>query len=233
MLISLAEYAALHGKSESAARRMALRGSFQTAQKAGRNWVVDQDEPWPDRRTLEARAKEAKLHGFEYDEDGYLIVDDIVDDPRFETLTFVRIKYDWYKVVGVNIHNTGRDFAATLIPTAYSKIDGDYQPSWALRIMAWKVRPRTAPKIKVGRAITEKEMESLMERYHLTQDDISEPFDAERGGIYGKEHAVHFPVVTIRFPTMDALRVETQLRSKGIEAWNGAPGYVDVRVDRK
>lgn len=50
MLASLAAYAAKNGKTESAARRMALRGSFQTARKIGRNWVIEDDEPWPDRR---------------------------------------------------------------------------------------------------------------------------------------------------------------------------------------
>ena len=50
MLISLTEYAAAHGKDESAARRMALRGGFSTARKIGRNWVIDDAEPWPDRR---------------------------------------------------------------------------------------------------------------------------------------------------------------------------------------
>ena len=50
MLISLAEYAAMHGKCQEAARKMAQRGGFQTAQKIGRNWVIDSAEPWPDRR---------------------------------------------------------------------------------------------------------------------------------------------------------------------------------------
>lgn len=50
MLISLTEYAAKNGKSESAARRMALRGSFQTARKIGRNWVIEDTEIWPDHR---------------------------------------------------------------------------------------------------------------------------------------------------------------------------------------
>lgn len=50
MLISLTDYAAKHGKNESSARRMALRGGFVTAQKIGRNWVIDSDEPWPDHR---------------------------------------------------------------------------------------------------------------------------------------------------------------------------------------
>ena len=50
MLISLAEYAEKHGKCQEAARKMAQRGGFQTARKIGRNWVIDSEEPWPDRR---------------------------------------------------------------------------------------------------------------------------------------------------------------------------------------
>ena len=50
MLISLAEYAEKHGKCQESARKMAQRGGFQTAQKIGRNWVIDSEEPWLDRR---------------------------------------------------------------------------------------------------------------------------------------------------------------------------------------
>ena len=50
MLIALTEYAARHGKDTSSARQMALRGGFETARKIGRNWVIDDAEPWPDRR---------------------------------------------------------------------------------------------------------------------------------------------------------------------------------------
>ena len=50
MLISLVEYAERHGKNPANARQMAARGSFQTARKIGRNWVIEDTEPWPDRR---------------------------------------------------------------------------------------------------------------------------------------------------------------------------------------
>ena len=50
MLISLAEYAQAHDRDPANARQMAARGSFQTARKIGRNWVIDSEEPWPDRR---------------------------------------------------------------------------------------------------------------------------------------------------------------------------------------
>lgn len=50
MLISLAEYAERHGKCQESARKMAQRGGFETARKIGRNWVIEDSEPWPDRR---------------------------------------------------------------------------------------------------------------------------------------------------------------------------------------
>lgn len=50
MLISLAEYAKMHGRSHISARQMAQRGGFATAQKIGRNWVIDDEEPYPDHR---------------------------------------------------------------------------------------------------------------------------------------------------------------------------------------
>ena len=50
MLISLVEYAQAHDRDPANARQMAARGSFQTARKIGRNWVIEDTEPWPDRR---------------------------------------------------------------------------------------------------------------------------------------------------------------------------------------
>ena len=50
MLISLSEYAEAHGRDPATARQMAGRGDFKTARKIGRNWVIDDAEPWPDRR---------------------------------------------------------------------------------------------------------------------------------------------------------------------------------------
>lgn len=54
MLISLSEYGKLHNKSGDTLRRLAERGVLQSAQKIGRNWVVDGDEVYP------VRARTAK-----------------------------------------------------------------------------------------------------------------------------------------------------------------------------
>ena len=58
MLISLAEYAALHGKAQISARKLAQRGRFETAKKIGRNWVIDDAEPWPDSRVKTGKYKD-------------------------------------------------------------------------------------------------------------------------------------------------------------------------------
>jgi hypothetical protein len=49
-LISIAEYAALHGKAAISVQQKARRGGFRTAQKIGRNWVIDSEEPYIDNR---------------------------------------------------------------------------------------------------------------------------------------------------------------------------------------
>lgn len=50
MIIPLSEYARRHGKSTSAARKMAVRGGFSTARKIGHTWLIDDAEEYPDGR---------------------------------------------------------------------------------------------------------------------------------------------------------------------------------------
>ena len=58
MLIPLVEYARQHGRDPATARQMALRGGFKTAQKIGRDWVIDDHEPYHDRRVKTGKYKD-------------------------------------------------------------------------------------------------------------------------------------------------------------------------------
>lgn len=60
MLISLPEYAERHGKSPDTARQMALRGGFKTAKKIGRNWLIDDQEQYPDHRVKSGKYAKRK-----------------------------------------------------------------------------------------------------------------------------------------------------------------------------
>lgn len=55
MKITLKEYAARNFRAHSSARHMAQRGSFKTAEKLGRDWFIDEDEPYPDHRRREQK----------------------------------------------------------------------------------------------------------------------------------------------------------------------------------
>jgi len=50
MLIPLTEYAEIHGKSSDTLRRLAENGILKTAQKIGRNWVVNRKEIYPEKK---------------------------------------------------------------------------------------------------------------------------------------------------------------------------------------
>lgn len=56
-LISLAEYALINKVDPATVRQRALRGSYQTARKIGRNWVIDKNEPHIDHRIKEEKKK--------------------------------------------------------------------------------------------------------------------------------------------------------------------------------
>lgn len=49
-MISLKEYAQKHGKHPVSVRQKAARGGFMTAKKIGRDWLIDEDEPYEDNR---------------------------------------------------------------------------------------------------------------------------------------------------------------------------------------
>ena len=55
MLVALTEYAKIHDKSSDTIRRLAEYGSLVTAQKIGRNWVVDSDEAYPVKKRQTAK----------------------------------------------------------------------------------------------------------------------------------------------------------------------------------
>lgn len=49
-LITLKEYAERIGKPRDTVYHKAIRGGFKTARKLGRDWFIDEDEPYGDRR---------------------------------------------------------------------------------------------------------------------------------------------------------------------------------------
>lgn len=53
--ITLKEYAIRHEKAPVSVRQKAQRGGFKTARKVGRDWVIDENEPYTDERVVTGR----------------------------------------------------------------------------------------------------------------------------------------------------------------------------------
>ena len=49
-LITLKEYAMRHGRNPGTMRQRANRGCFKTAVRMGRDWFIDEDEQFEDKR---------------------------------------------------------------------------------------------------------------------------------------------------------------------------------------
>lgn len=60
-MITLKEYAERLGKNPVVVRQKAIRGTFKTAEKRGRDWWIDEDEPYTD-----ARIKTGEYVDFRY-----------------------------------------------------------------------------------------------------------------------------------------------------------------------
>ena len=49
-MIPIAEYAKAHGKTPVAVRKKCERGNLPGAVKIGRDWLIQKDAPYPDKR---------------------------------------------------------------------------------------------------------------------------------------------------------------------------------------
>ena len=62
-MITLKEYAERHGKNPVIVRQKAIRGGFETARKFGRDWIIDEDEPYTDNRVKSGKYVDWRKRG--------------------------------------------------------------------------------------------------------------------------------------------------------------------------
>ncbi len=98
------------------------------------------------------------------------------------------------------------------------------------RYATHQIEKKTGHDVKVGRAISEKELEDLKKSLGLTDDDISEPFETVKGAIYGKKSEKRFKCIQIRVNDIEAAEIEMKLQKKGIEAANINLGRINIRI---
>lgn len=98
------------------------------------------------------------------------------------------------------------------------------------RYTTLELEKREGHNIPIGRAITEKELDELKEELHLTDDDISEPFEETIGALYGEKSKKTFKCIQIKVEEVYGVQIEEKLKKKGIQAANVSAGRLNIRI---
>ncbi len=157
---------------------------------------------------------------FERDEKGRIIVDDLIHEPHYPTSLLARIGEEYFLLSGNYKNPTIRPYKTRPNPAWEKAYNSSY--------LAFNCVPREGFKIWVGRAATKQEFNEIVKKYGLTDDDISKPFEDQKGGLYGLD--IKYQSIQVRVPADEAIPLESDLLDKGIEAFNGRPGRVNIRI---
>lgn len=98
------------------------------------------------------------------------------------------------------------------------------------RYTTLELEKREGHNIPIGRAITEKELDELKEELHLTDDDISKPFEETIGALYGEKSEKKFRCIQISVEEVYGVQIEEKLKKKGIQAANVSAGRLNIRI---
>ena len=163
---------------------------------------------------------------FEY-KNNLLIVDELIYDPAYPTDVVIRIDGEYYMInTAEAINRPIKNIRPYKKPVCNNWYRGTHD--WQFLING--LIPRDGFKVPVGRPITVEEFREVVEKYGLTDAEISKEFDDMIGGIYGEEFAKTFKAIQVKVPANEAISLEDELKAKGIQAGNVAPGRVNIRT---
>lgn len=178
------------------------------------------------------------ISGFEWDKvfdrgddtDYMLVVDNIKYDQRYNRHIY-NINGQWYKMIDRNGKFTkSKPVEEQLLainipielPQGEHRIDLDCRYSNCV--------PRGGFEVPLGREITKTELDEIINKYHLTEDDMSGEFTDKKGDIYGKYAKIYTSIQLRLEDPAAALRLESDLSKKGIEAKNIAECRLNIRI---
>ncbi len=163
---------------------------------------------------------------FEYKND-LLIVDELIYDPAYPTDVVIRIDGEYYMINTAEARNRP---IKNIRPYKKPVCNNWYRGTHDWQFFINGLIPHDGFKVNIGRAITTEELREIVERYGLTDAEISKEFDDMIGGIYGEEFAKTFKAIQVKVPANEAISLEDELKAKGIQAGNVAHGRVNIRT---
>ena len=158
----------------------------------------------------------------------FLTVDAAYDNNEYPGNVIVKVNDEYYLIPTLNRNSNDL--------TSFRKFEHEVIKNKNLteipryRYATLELEKREGHNIPIGRAITEKEIDELKEELHLTDDDISEPFEETIGAIYGEKSEKTFRCIQISVEEVYAVQIEEKLKKKGIQAANVTAGKINIRV---
>lgn len=158
----------------------------------------------------------------------FLIVDAAYDNNEYPGNVIVKVNDEYYLIPTLNRNSNDL--------TSFKKIEHEVIKNKNLteisryRYTTLELEKREGHDIPVGRSITDKELNDLKEELHLTDDDISDPFEETIGAIYGEKSEKKFRCIQISVEEVYAVRIEEKLKKKGIQAANVSAGRLNIRI---
>lgn len=168
---------------------------------------------------------------FEIDEYGRLIVDSAYTDDHISSGVVILIDDDAFLLPYGRRCENGEQVVKNLRPIRNYIKAKDAEAFRDYEYFMYHCTPRTGFKVEVKRPITLEEFTSIQEEYNLTEKDISGKFETSKGVAYGEKYQKTYTCIQIRVDEMQAILLEQELNDKGIEATNGSPCRVNIRVD--
>ena len=169
---------------------------------------------------------------FEFDDEGKLIIDNLYFDSRMPNNYVIEIDGDYF-IAPMNMAYRNRPKNKTIADMLKPSMRPVAESAMELaqyNYIFLDCVPRGGFVIPLGRAITEEELSELKERFNLTEDNMTSEFETSVGAIYGKKAKKTYTAIQIKVNADEAISLESELQEKGIEARNGSPERVNIRV---
>lgn len=169
---------------------------------------------------------------FEYNEDGKLIVDNLYLDSRLPNNYIIEIEDEYFIAPNLVAYKTKKSSEKTsgMLRPMFGKLSNNAMELDNYMYVLLDCVPRKGFEVKLGRAITEQEFSELKERFNLNEDSMTSEFETSTGNLLGKSATKYFTAIQIKVDENEAISLQNELQSKGIEAINCNVGLVNIRV---
>lgn len=168
---------------------------------------------------------------FKFDERKNLIIDRVYEDPHNPNCYLIEYADRIYHLGQMSTQD-GEETMKKLVPLKITKVPTSAKEERPVfSFMTIHCIPQKQIHVKLGKAVTRNELDHICKKYNITE--MTDPFVASSGDIFGEKYKRYYTVVQVKIPSgsgINPVGIEEYLNNHGIEAINGSPDRVNIRI---